>query len=1262
MPDLIQQDSSSRADITTTAPSGESIANPNPSTSGQECNHLESATLSDPPSALKLETPALAKSTLSSLPRPGMRKSNARRVAFLRQASLPLRSDPPGQQGHQEADQTPPLHTRWLYNSTDGGKPWSAFRAGDSRKLEESWKSWKEQEDGVSRSGTESGEGPQEGKDMPTGHEGKSDGKGREQEQEGAKDSCWKAPDPGEPLPIHKVPVAQDRLYEVDLKTMKRSDVLRASWFYEGSKLLPCNLELAEELEEHYRTIQPWRSFYTDELKSSLSLGAEAEDKLKCPLKCLKGSYVIFQGPRLARLYSQDFSNRISKQFFTAWSGEHGGGQLLARGYQTTIQLMEARKNPSGSSKKSGSAARKPSQSRGMKESTTQAKTEASKVGLESPTPEGVAQPSADPENMSKPPDPESSLTKSGTRSSSDKERPKSSEWNRELLLKSVASKLGEWGVPFNAKPQQDSAESSVKAPAETVGGKRVVGEATSDQQSDVEYDDGTDHEGGAVTEMEEENNEPVEADATDDGGSENDEVIDDDPIKFDRDEEMRDMEEEKHPPACVLVIHGIGQRLSEGWKSFDFLHAVNSFRSLVQKRATSAKPPSDIGGGGIPAIADGKRVQLLPILWRASFLDEDETKHEDADGLDNGERLQMDDVFGEDRIPLIKTITRDVLLDIPMYLSRHRPAIVKSVIKEANRQYRLFCQRNPDFEQRGGKVHMIAHSLGSALACDILSDQPTLVPPLSSCPPSDLLTDSKLLFNIESLFTIGSPVALFFVLNRAQLIARRGRERTSGDAVEEDAALDRVGRYGCLAVSRIYNCWNYTDPVAFRLSACVDVKYGKPIPPVPINKATRAMLRTVVDPLENESEVEGGAVTGQGPASGTASSSFFSSWSKKSAAAVIAPATKRLRNSGKGKGGADGTALTTTVGTLSESGGFESGSKIQGEEEEVKGVRWMMDKFVSPRKPTTSVTGDPVTVVQREETTTDDDDEVIGSVDAEDGADEKDVSSKRRGTDRDSAGVQEDSGPSRTLRPSRSVKSLRATIESSGGGGLGVLNSSKKESSPSPRPSGLSDSENEKKGEKEETGKNGQADKIVRMEVEEALRTDLVARMEEDESNMEGKGGRKDRRLVDGGQKGMEDQKEVVTGRGSLGGRDDGKERIKRDRCMRRLLALSPLARVDFVIPLEGSILSNQYTVSPSRVIMLWKASLLSPPSFRSRLTLSTVPSFVGGAATPKDILTSHGSYWSKVDFADFVITQLLATEDQIEMARSFKQVEGWE
>lgn len=64
--------------------------------------------------------------------------------------------------------------------------------------------------------------------------------------------------------------------------------------------------------------------------------------------------------------------------------------------------------------------------------------------------------------------------------------------------------------------------------------------------------------------------------------------------------------------------------------------------------------------------------------------------------------------------------------------------------------------------------------------------------------------------------------LAFFLHLGRGQLIARRGRERTKD--VAKDIALDRVGRYGCMAADSVYNVFSETDPVAFRLNPTVDV------------------------------------------------------------------------------------------------------------------------------------------------------------------------------------------------------------------------------------------------------------------------------------------------------------------------------------------------------------------------------------------------------------------------------------------------------
>lgn len=69
---------------------------------------------------------------------------------------------------------------------------------------------------------------------------------------------------------------------------------------------------------------------------------------------------------------------------------------------------------------------------------------------------------------------------------------------------------------------------------------------------------------------------------------------------------------------------------------------------------------------------------------------------------------------------------------------------------------------------------------------------------------PSEKYSEENFVFNTRTVFLVGSPLAFFMHLGKGQLIARAGRERTMD--VGRDIALDRKGRYGCLAVDNVYN------------------------------------------------------------------------------------------------------------------------------------------------------------------------------------------------------------------------------------------------------------------------------------------------------------------------------------------------------------------------------------------------------------------------------------------------------------------------
>lgn len=165
-------------------------------------------------------------------------------------------------------------------------------------------------------------------------------------------------------------------------------------------------------------------------------------------------------------------------------------------------------------------------------------------------------------------------------------------------------------------------------------------------------------------------------------------------------------------------------------------------------------------------------------------------------------------------------------MLDIPYYFSHHKLKMIEAVIKEANRIYRLWCTRNPGFDENG-RVHILAHSLGSVMALDVLSKQPTELPKqldsAATNPRSDIFE-----FDTKNLFLCGSPAGLFLLLQHAPLLPRKGRHKPDAEIENGGTKITgSVGTYGCLAVDNIYNISHQFDPIAYKINACVDVKYA---------------------------------------------------------------------------------------------------------------------------------------------------------------------------------------------------------------------------------------------------------------------------------------------------------------------------------------------------------------------------------------------------------------------------------------------------
>jgi hypothetical protein len=270
-----------------------------------------------------------------------------------------------------------------------------------------------------------------------------------------------------------------------------------------------------------------------------------------------------------------------------------------------------------------------------------------------------------------------------------------------------------------------------------------------------------------------------------------------------------------------VLVIHGIGQKLSERMESFHFTHAINAFRREVSVElgtdSVKAHLRKDMGG-----------IMVLPVNWRQSLSFEDGERDVPDDPAMNDFGLK--DITPE-TLPSVRNIVSDVMLDVPYYLSDHQPKMIAAVIAEANRIYKLWCINNPGFAQYG-RVHIIAHSLGSVMAVDILSKQPTLIPPELADPTTVDLNSAPILdhflFNTSALFLCGSPTGFFLLLKRASLVPRLGKQKPGANLSSiRKPICGSHGTYGCLPIDNIYNIINPYDPVSYRLNATVDASYA---------------------------------------------------------------------------------------------------------------------------------------------------------------------------------------------------------------------------------------------------------------------------------------------------------------------------------------------------------------------------------------------------------------------------------------------------
>ncbi|XP_049941476.1 phospholipase DDHD1-like isoform X1 [Schistocerca serialis cubense] len=257
-----------------------------------------------------------------------------------------------------------------------------------------------------------------------------------------------------------------------------------------------------------------------------------------------------------------------------------------------------------------------------------------------------------------------------------------------------------------------------------------------------------------------------------------------------------------------VFVIHGIGQKMDTG----RIIRNTSTFRGCVdwikEKYFNNTKC----------------RAEFFPVEWRSSL-------KLDGDIVDS---------ITPHKLVGLRQMLNSSAMDIMYYTSPlYGNEVQQGLTQELNRLYSMFSQRNPYFEKNGGKVSVMAHSLGCVIVYDIVTGWK-----ISANGPTELPENgcgkSALLFQIDNLFCLGSPLSVFLAL--------RFRE-------PEDHVLPPS------LCRRLYNIFHPSDPVAYRMEPLLVREYSK-VAPLQIHAYSSAATMPSYDDLLPEPLVPDGAIT----------------------------------------------------------------------------------------------------------------------------------------------------------------------------------------------------------------------------------------------------------------------------------------------------------------------------------------------------------------------------------------------------------------
>jgi hypothetical protein len=281
--------------------------------------------------------------------------------------------------------------------------------------------------------------------------------------------------------------------------------------------------------------------------------------------------------------------------------------------------------------------------------------------------------------------------------------------------------------------------------------------------------------------------------------------------METDYDNDLSRSQSEREIDHLILCVHGIGQILGDQYESINFPHSINMLRNTMKKvyqrdeqykKLIYSKDTEDAESNS------NNRIQVLPITWRHKIDFSPRTQF--AIKKENGQfKYPSLSEICVDGIRPIRNIVGDVLVDILLYYEpRYVEQIYAFVTEELNRVYQLYMERNPGFK---GKVHILGHSLGSAISFDILSIQKNNK--TNNDPNKDLC------FDVENLFCVGSPVGMFKLLRQTNICSRSllpGGLKSSESAVEAPKCKN------------LYNIFHSCDPVAYRMEPLINTSLAR--------------------------------------------------------------------------------------------------------------------------------------------------------------------------------------------------------------------------------------------------------------------------------------------------------------------------------------------------------------------------------------------------------------------------------------------------